>query len=312
MSNGNTQFDDNFDWATGQDFAPQAGASQEFGGDPTQPANAEDFEFAPIAAVNSAEEIEEAAASREFRPIPLGEHLLVVAGFHGYPKPVYRTGYYRGQSVSWTAYSVGVRLALASDPQATMLDFFDLPPTSPTEVQYYQHASKGTDGKNAGFFAEKFTHFISRLGWPFPKGAPIPIEACKIGNWKGREIIATIEMGKVNKDKIDLTTGQPFPPRPQVKLFSFRPAESTIRGQAGAGGQVHPSMGGGAGVQQRPAQGPGQPQGMPQGMPQGRPSGYPAAQSARPQGNPQGYPQGTSPGGSPVPSAINSRGLANI
>lgn len=225
---------DDFDWTKGE----FAGGSHQAGID--------DFEFADAPpALRDADEIERDAASREFRPIEPGDHELFVAGFKEAPKQVHRTGYLNGQQVSWRPYQVCVRLAKVTDPNATILDWFDVPPDDPTEWPAYQQASKNPDGKNPGFGSEKFGHFISRLGWPFPKGGRLPADAKRLGNWKGRRIHATVELERVKagQERIDQTTGQPFPPRSQVKLYSYRPSEATVQGYAPQG-QVRTTQGG--------------------------------------------------------------------
>lgn len=200
--------------------------------------NPDDYSFLPISDAPDVEQIEREASERDFREIPPGDHLLVVKGFLKAPEMKLYTGYINGRQVGWQSASVGVRLAMKNDPQATILDFFNLPPTNPAEQDAYLNASAKTDGSNPGFGARKFGQFISRLGFPFAPGAPLPAEACRLGNWMRREIYATIVM-QANKDgKTDQRTGLPFPPRPQVKLFSYRPAESTISGQAPQAGQA--------------------------------------------------------------------------
>jgi hypothetical protein len=184
----------------------------------------DDFEVGGVTMEHSADEIE---ASRARREPPPGDHEFIVVGFLKAPEMKGRTGYLNGQSVGWNSYMLGVRLALASDQGATVVDFFDLPPIDPREQQYYIGASKNADGKNAGFVAEKFGHFISRLGFVTPKGQPIPTEARKPKNWVGRRVIATIELqaqkGPDGQPKMNMATGEPFAPRAQVKLFSYKP-----------------------------------------------------------------------------------------
>jgi hypothetical protein len=189
----------------------------------------DNFEVGGVTMEHSADEIE---ASRARREPPPGDHEFIVVGFLKAPEMKGRTGYLNGQSVGWNSYMLGVRLALASDQGATVVDFFDLPPIDPREQGYYIGASKAPDGKNAGFMAEKFGHFISRLGFVTPKGQPIPPEARKPKNWIGRRVIATIELqaqkGPDGQPKMNMATGEPFAPRAQVKLFSYKP----VMGQA--------------------------------------------------------------------------------
>lgn len=204
-----------------------------------QPANAttsddfnpDDYSFIPLASAPDVEAIEQEAEGRDFKPLPPGDHELFVKGFKGRPVDTHRTGFLRGVQVSWVSPMVTVRVASVSDPRLSLLDSFDLPPGDAKGQQAYLYASKNQDGSNPGFMARKFAHFLNRLGFVFPEGAPIPPEACNLGNWVGRHIHASVIM-QANKDKkINQQTGLPYPPRPQVKLFSYRPAESTVRGQ---------------------------------------------------------------------------------
>jgi hypothetical protein len=210
--------DKDIDWETGQ-VVPGSAA------DPNT--NIDDFEFGDVTFKRTAEEVAEEAASREFHPPPAGDHEFFVAGFFNAPERVYRTGYLNNKEVSWYPYKLGVRLAVVDQPQLSLLDFFDLPPDDPREMDAYLNATKGKDGKNPGFGAEKFGFFIARLGWPYPKGAPLPAEAKKLGNWRNRR---TVELQENRNNKINPTTGEPYPPRSQIKLFSYRPSEATVLG----------------------------------------------------------------------------------
>jgi hypothetical protein len=202
--------------------------------------SADDFEFGDVSFNRDAEAIEQDNKSRQYRMPPTGEWEFFVEGFFKAPEAVPRTGFFDGQEVTWTTFLVGVRLAMVSDPGATILDWFNLPPVNPTnpdEVYYYLNASSGRDGKNPGMMAEKLGHFLSRLGWPYTKGSPLPPEAKRLGNWKGRRVIATIGTQKPKKGempKVDPTTGLPYPPKLQVMLFSYRNASGTANG-------VHPA-----------------------------------------------------------------------
>jgi hypothetical protein len=188
----------------------------------------DDFEFGDVSFNRDAEEIE--SQRKQYRQPPQGEWDFFVEGFYKAPEPTPRSGYIDGQQVTWTAYTVGVRLAMVDDPEATILDFFDLPPVNPTnpdEVYYYINASSSPDGKSPGFQAEKLGHFLARLGWTISRGTVLPAEAKRLGNWKGRRVRATVGTQKPKKGqppKIDPTTGLPYPPKLQVLLFSYRPA----------------------------------------------------------------------------------------
>lgn len=187
------------------------------------------FEIAEVAVEQVADEIE---AERSFREIPPGEWELVVSGFLAPPKledP--RTVYVGGQRTTYQSHSIVVKLAKADDPGAQVTDYFLLPPSNPAELPAYYHGAKSPDGKGAGFMASKFFHFIERLGYPCAKGAPLPPEARKIGNWKGRKVVATVTAGTPYMDQ---TTGEEKPGRNQVQLFSYRPAGSPTAGTAAA------------------------------------------------------------------------------
>jgi hypothetical protein len=221
------------DWPT-SDNTSNAGSD---GFDP------ENYSFGAMAPAKSADEIE---SSREYKQVPPGDHELVVVGF-GKMKDSIKNVWYQGQQYSYKVMSVGVRLALANDPKATVMDFFDLPPEGNNEQILYQYGTKANDNKPGGFMAEKLGHFVARLGWPCAKGSPIPAEACRLGNWKGRRVIATIEH-VVSKDaltggpKLNQMTGEPYPPQASVKLFSYRPAAGNVGGTVAANPRAHANV----------------------------------------------------------------------
>lgn len=193
----------------------------------------DNYSFLPIDAAPDADAIEAESASREFRDVEPGEHLLFIREFVGRPESKLREGYLNSVKTSWEVAQVTVRLAKVGDPQASIRDFFDLPPRDPRQMDAYLNASKGQDGGNPGFGARKFVHFLSRIGFPFPEGKPIPAEACKPGNWVGRQVHATVDFERPRKGeqpRFDQRTGMPYPPRVQVKLFSYRASDQTIRG----------------------------------------------------------------------------------
>ena len=182
---------------------------------------------APAESYKTAEEIE---AESVFRDIPPGEHELVVCGFSK-PKLERKDVYVNGKRASYSAYSVLVKLCLADDPRAQISDYFILPPATASELPAYLHGSKGPEGKGAGFMASKFYYFIQRIGFVYPKGGLLPAEALRLGNWKGRRIIATVEAGK---PYFDAVTGENKPGKPSVKLMSYRPASGSNQPPAGA------------------------------------------------------------------------------
>lgn len=212
----------------------------------TDGSDADDFVIGgDVTFTRDADEME---AARSFRSPPPGEHEFFVSGFLKAPEQVQRTGYYNGQMVCWHPYKVTVRLACVADPSMTMLDTFDLPPDDPTEAFYYLNASKQANGRNVGFMAEKFGNFISRLGFPFPKGSRIPPDARRIANWKSRRVNATVEAQRQEIDpitglpKLDSTTGVPIQPRLQIKPFSYRPSQATLSGPAANAHQPRPAQ----------------------------------------------------------------------
>lgn len=197
----------------------------------------EDYSFAAMPMQKSAEEIEH---ERARRPVPPGDHEMIVVGFDKLKQGA-KTAYYQGKEYAYTVMQVGVRLALASDPSCTILDYFDLPPAQGNDQVLYTYGSRNADGKNPGFMAEKFCHFIARIGWTYTKGQPFPEEATQLKNWKGRRVICTIvleqEKGPDKQPKTDPSTGEPYPPRPQIKLFSYRPAAANTPAQLHAAPQ---------------------------------------------------------------------------
>lgn len=220
--------------STGYDYTQQTAASE-----------AESFQIGRVKATKSADQIEQEAADREYRQIPVGDHILTVAGFVKAPEPKQRNCYVDGVARQYTVYQVGVRLALEGDPQAQTVEWLDLPPYQDSDLNCYLYGSKNSDGRNAGFGASKFFQFIGRLNpaWHVEPGQELPDDALTLGNWMRRRVVATIETGKVEKDpatqapKVNPNTGLPFEPRNQVKLFSYKAVD-----------------GGGAG---RPASAPG-------------------------------------------------------
>jgi hypothetical protein len=239
-----------------------------------------------VAPTQGADDIERERARRE---PPAGDHEFIVTGFLKAPELKNRNGYYNGQAYNYNVPTVGVRLSLAKDPGASIIDFFDIPPDAAdqTAAAMYLYGSKNADGKNAGFMASKFLHFIDRLGFPVVKGQALP--AIPLGAWIGRRIVATIEL-QTQKDqqtgqpKVNPTTGEPYPPRAQVKLFSYRPAQATIAG---------PVMG-----QPSP-----QPAPAPQPKPQPAPAPMPAPQPP-PMPAPQPQPM-PAPAAPPVPNGAS-------
>jgi hypothetical protein len=185
----------------------------------------DDFEIAGdiTAGDRSADEIE---SSSSFNTVPPGEHLLVISGFPEPPKEAHYKVLVNNRLDSFAAHSVRVRFHLDGHPNFTITDFFLLPPSDPRSLNaYYNGTPEGK--KQAGWAASKFIHFINRLGYPFPPGAKLPEAARRLGNWKGRTIIATVEAGKGTY--MD-SSGVEKPRGNQIKPFSYRTSEQTVQG----------------------------------------------------------------------------------
>lgn len=199
--------------------------------------NPNDYSFLPLAETLDVETIERDSQARDaefeanrFREIEPGEHELFVKNFKEAPKPILREGYLRGQKVTWESALVKARLAKVGDPNASVVDLFDLPPRDRAGQEAYLHASKHPDGKNPGFMARKLVHFLDRLGFPCSEGRPLPAEACNLGNWIGRRVHAITSMERPKP-------GSAYPPRAQVNLFSYRPSGAASAAPARAAGR---------------------------------------------------------------------------
>ena len=190
----------------------------------------ENYEIQAIVTESDANEIEQ---ERSRKDPPAGDHEFFVSGFLDKPKAKARNAWYNGQQYSYEVIAIGVRLSMVSDPTASVIDFFDLPPADGGAQTVYKFGTPKNDSKNPGFMFSKFAHFLGRLGFAVEKGKPLPADALKLANWKGRRIVATIE-SQVQKDpttgqpKVNPTTGEEYAPRAQVKLFSYRPVGSTV------------------------------------------------------------------------------------
>jgi hypothetical protein len=188
----------------------------------------------------TAEQIEEENAWG----VPPGEHLFEVVGFTGAPVKSFHKVFVNGQLTGFEAYSVGVRLGLASNPRRTITDFFVLPPEDPKAAHSYYHGvpedrlNAGHASKlQAGIDGNRFSHFINRLGFPFPPGGTLPVEAQRLGGWKGRRVLATVSPGTgtyIGRD------GKERQRDGRIKWFSYKPAPAgeqmgqAAQGQAGS------------------------------------------------------------------------------
>jgi hypothetical protein len=180
----------------------------------------------------TAEEIEK---SNGFRDIPPGDHILVVQGFRGGPEPVQHTVQVNGQIASYNTYSIKVKFSLPTDPRATVEDYFVLPPADQGELTaYYRGVPTDKTNQTPGMAANKFYHFIGKLGFPYPPGGKLPEAARKLGNWKGRAIAATIVDGGNYTDK-DGNHKKAFN---KIKFWSYRQANHENNGPGSIPGSI--------------------------------------------------------------------------
>jgi len=210
--------------------------------------NPDDFLIGNVGAGDkSADQIEQ---ENYFAPVPAGEQELVVVGFTGAPKSAYHKVFVNGQIVGFTAFSVGVKLGMPENPKRTVTDFFTLPPEDAKQRQAYYYGVPenkdvpGTPSKlQAGVDGNRFSHFIARLGFDFPPGGTLPQEAQRLGNWKGRKIVATVIAGSGTYTGRD---GKERQRDSKVKWFSYKPAGSPIAQGGPAGGHTsrQPAMAG--------------------------------------------------------------------
>jgi hypothetical protein len=192
-------------------------------------ASAEDFEIsdAAVASERSADEIEQ---ENSFDQIPPGTYELEIVGFLGAPKAERKEAMVDGKRVGYSTHSVIVKFALPDNKGCQVTDFMLLPPSDPVGLNAYLNGTNAS-GKAKGFLANKFYHFLERLGFVLPKGAPLPAEARRLGNWVGRRVVATVEAGDPYT-KTDATTGEEkkLAGRNGIKLFSYRATEATQQG----------------------------------------------------------------------------------
>jgi hypothetical protein len=165
-----------------------------------------------------------------FLPVPPGEQLLVIAGFFGPPKSFYHKVWLNGVPTGFEASVVAVKLALASNPRATLSDRFTLPPRSPDGIKAYFHGvpavTQGPDeGKpskmQAGILGNRFQHFINRIGFPWGPGQPFPLEAQNMLGWRGRMVLCDIKKGDGTYKTKD---GIEKPRDNSVAWFTYKPA----------------------------------------------------------------------------------------
>lgn len=183
----------------------------------------------------------------KFLPVPPGEQLLTVAGFFGAPQTGYHKVFVNGVLTGFDAFAVSVKFALASNPKATISDRFILPPTDPTALKAYFHGvpeasgdKAGTPSKMAsGILGNRFAHFINRLGYQWGPGQPFPLEAQRLGAWKGKLIKAEVKKGEGTYPAKD---GTQKSRDNSIVWFSYKPAPAgstatTVATPPSSGGQ---------------------------------------------------------------------------
>lgn len=177
-----------------------------------------------------------------YREIPAGEHLLVIQDVKVDKEAKFHQVLVDGRPASYTSYSAIVRFAMPNDKRATISDFFTLPPATPHEQDAYRRGIPTPKPGEAvkpdaqpGWAANKFFHFMDRMGFIDPKTKALTAQGGRISGWKGRTIFVTVSAGKgtyINK------RGEAMPRGNQIKLFSYRAANGQHAGQAGGhGGQ---------------------------------------------------------------------------
>ena len=184
----------------------------------------------------SAEEITQESSYQE---IPIGNHELIVVGLAETPKLKYQSYQHRGTSTGDELYNAQVKLALASNPTCTIMDFFVLPPANPELLDAYHDGipfgrnNEPMKASMAGFHARKFFQFLGSLNLGVVPGQPLPSAAKAPKNWKGRRLMATIEPGQDRSDGKKAYN--------QIKMFSYRSAQAAGPGGPGAGNGSQPS-----------------------------------------------------------------------
>lgn len=212
------------DWTQSDGFDPSGDGS-----------DIDNYDIGEVAASNqTADEIAKANAYPE---IPPGEQILIMGGFAAPPKEQLCKVILDGQLASYDSAMVNVIFHTPGNPKATVRDMFLLPPADARQMRAYHYGlaidpktqQAYTDAK-PGRDSNKFFHFIGRLGFSYPAGGKLPAEARRLGNWKGRAIIATVRAAKPYTGK-DGTQKDGFP---SIKFYSYKPAPNGAVAGGGA------------------------------------------------------------------------------
>lgn len=219
-------------------------------------ASPDDFEIADVRTHNKTSD--ELAAENGFRDVPVGEHVFEIIGLAEAPKEQYYKVMVDGQMAGYQAHSARVKMSLKGDSRAIMSDFFTFPPSADNELKaYYEGTDPEKPNGAKGFAASKFYQFLGAIGYDYPAGGKMPVEARRPSNWKGRQVIATVAAGKgTYTAQSGANAGQEVPRPNQIKLFSYRKAGGVIlptatRGASAAQTSGQPSTQSAAPVQNR-------------------------------------------------------------
>jgi hypothetical protein len=183
--------------------------------------NVDDFALPNALAVDKTSE--QIADENSFKPIPVGEHVLMVHSIPEIPQITLVKVMADGAIDSFESYALRVKLCLPDDPMSTIEDYFRCPPGNPQQRRAYVDGvafkKDGTPGNGKpGFDANKFYNFIGAIGFDYPPGGMLPPEALILGNWKGRLVRAKVVPGTAYRKPGDTEDRQG---RNQIGLFSY-------------------------------------------------------------------------------------------
>lgn len=191
------------------------------------------------------------AKENGFRDIPPGKHVLDVANVTIKQPELFRV-LLDGKLTSFLSATATVRLSLPSDPRASIMDNFILPPDNPAEARAYSEGKKPADSKpgskegQAGMPCNKFYHFADRLGIVDAATGNLTAAGSVPSKWKGRAIVATVKAGSGTYVAKDGTVKAGMP---NIQMFSYEKADAAAmsgRPAAAAGGR-QPEMAGAGG-----------------------------------------------------------------